>query len=110
MTFIIVFLLSFVRSAMGEACTASWYSTRDSGQSGTATASGRPLNDGALTAAHRTLPFGSKVRVTNKSNGQSVMVTINDRGPFVRGRCIDLTLAAKKAIGMGGTAPVEVGR
>jgi rare lipoprotein A len=76
---------------------------------GTKTASGRRLHDGAMTAAHRTLPFGTKVRVTNKRNGRSVVVTITDRGPFIRGRVIDLTLAAANAIGMGRSiAPVSV--
>jgi rare lipoprotein A len=57
---------------------------------------------------HRTLPFGTKVKVTNKRNGRSVTVRINDRGPFVRGRIIDLTPAAAKALGFNGLAPVEV--
>jgi rare lipoprotein A len=84
---------------------ASVYST----ESGNRTASGGRLNPGALTAAHRSLPFGTKVRVTNKRNGKSVVVTINDRGPFVRGRIIDLTPAGATAIGMGwGLAPVNV--
>jgi rare lipoprotein A len=86
---------------------ASVYSTKH----GSRTASGRRLNDGALTAAHRTLPFGTKVRVTNKRNGRSVVVTITDRGPFIRGRVIDLTMAGAKAIGMGwGLAPVTLNR
>ena len=55
-----------------------------------------------MTAAHRTLPFGTKVRVTNKRNGKSVIVTINDRGPFIRGRIIDLSTAAAGVIGMKG--------
>ena len=63
---------------------------------------------GGLTAAHRSLPFGSRVRVTNKRNGRSVVVRINDRGPFVRGRIIDLTPAGARAIGMDGLAQVEV--
>jgi rare lipoprotein A len=83
---------------------ASVYST----DSGSGTASGQKLNPGALTAAHRTLPFGTKVKVTNKSNGRSVTVTINDRGPFVRGRVIDLTPAAARAIGFNGLAPVTL--
>ncbi len=63
-----------------------------------------------MTAAHRTLPFGTQVRVTNKSNGRSVVVTINDRGPFVRGRIIDLSTGAAGVIGMmgAGVAPVTV--
>ena len=86
---------------------ASVYSTKH----GTKTASGKRLNDGALTAAHRSLPFGTKVRVTNKRNGRSVVVTITDRGPFIRGRVIDLTMAGANAIGMGwGIAPVSLDR
>ena len=68
----------------------------------------KELNPGGLTAAHRTLPFGTKVKVTNKRNGRSVTVRINDRGPFVRGRIIDLTPAAAQALGFSGLAPVEV--
>jgi rare lipoprotein A len=83
---------------------ASIYST----DSGSSTASGQRLNPGALTAAHRTLPFGTKVRVTNKKNGRSVVVTINDRGPFVRGRVIDLTPAGGRALGFSGLATVDL--
>jgi rare lipoprotein A len=94
--------------AQTQSGIASVYSTK---HDGTRTASGKRLNDGALTAAHRTLPFGTKVRVTNKRNGRSVVVTITDRGPFVRGRVIDLTMAGANAIGMGyGLAPVTVDR
>jgi rare lipoprotein A len=71
-------------------------STRDKNQNGSKTASGRPLRDHELTAAHRSLPFGSKVRVTG-SNGRSVVVTITDRGPFARGRIIDLSAGATGA-------------
>ena len=83
---------------------ASVYST----DSGSGTASGQKLNPNALTAAHRTLPFGTKVRVTNKSNGRSVIVTINDRGPFTRGRIIDVTPAAARALGFSGLAKVSL--
>src|ERR1700704_3695841 len=85
---------------------ASVYSTREQGGR---TASGVKLNDNALTAAHRTLPFGSKVTVTNAKNGHSVVVTITDRGPFVRGRVIDLTPAGARALGFSGLAPVTLG-
>ena len=61
-----------------------------------------------MTAAHRTLPFGTKVRVTNKKNGQSVVVTINDRGPFVRGRVIDVTPAGARALGFSGLTQVTL--
>jgi len=79
---------------------------------GSRTASGQRFNPSAMTAAHRTLPFGTKVRVTNKRNGKSVVVTINDRGPFIRGRIIDLSTAAAGVIGMrsSGVAPVSVER
>lgn len=83
---------------------ASIYST----DSGSRTASGKRLNPGALTAAHRTLPFGTNVRVTNKKNGRSVIVTINDRGPFVRGRVIDLTPAGARALGFSGLTRVAL--
>jgi rare lipoprotein A len=74
------------------------------------TASGERFDAHELTAAHRTLPFGTRVRVTNHSNGRSVVVTINDRGPFVRGRIIDVTPATAHALGMSGLAPVSVER
>jgi rare lipoprotein A len=61
-----------------------------------------------MTAAHKCLKFGSKVRVTNKSTGQSATVTITDRGPYVRGRCIDLTKAAALSLGFVGLASVNV--
>jgi rare lipoprotein A (peptidoglycan hydrolase) len=79
---------------------------------GSQTASGQRFNPNDMTAAHRTLPFGTKVRVTNKRNGKTVVVTINDRGPFIRGRVIDLSTAAAGVIGMksSGLAPVTVER
>ena len=77
-------------------------------ESGSGTASGQKLNREAFTAAHRTLPFGSKVKVTNKSNGRSVVVTINDRGPFVHGRVIDVTPAAARMLGFSGLAQVTL--
>ena len=95
---------SVTSSLAEQAGIASVYSH----ESGSATANGGKLNHAALTAAHRTLPFGSKVRVTNKSNGRSVTVTINDRGPFVRGRIIDLSPAAAQSLGFSGLAQVSV--
>src|SRR6476646_1166419 len=94
-------------SARAESGIASLYSTRELG---TKTASGRALHDGALTAAHKTLPFGSRVRVTNRANGRSVVVTVTDRGPYVRGRVIDLTPAGARALGFSGIARVSVER
>ena len=77
---------------------------------GNRTASGERFDPGQLTAAHRTLPFGSMVRVTNMSNGDSVVVRINDRGPFHGGRVIDVSHAAAREIGMhrSGTARVKL--
>ena len=90
-----------------ETCTASHYGIGDS-YHGRRTASGERFNTHALTAAHRTRRFGSHVTVTNLGNGRSVRVRISDRGPFIKGRCIDLSFAAAKAIGMGGLAKVSV--
>jgi rare lipoprotein A len=75
---------------------------------GSKTASGENFDPGQLTAAHRTLPFGTMVRVTNKTTGQSVVVRINDRGPFIRGRVIDLSPRAAAAVGFSGLAPVSL--
>jgi rare lipoprotein A len=74
------------------------------------TASGERADPQKLTAAHRTLPFGTRVQVVNKRNGRKVTVRINDRGPFVRGRVIDLTPAAAHVLGFSGLAPVSVVR
>lgn len=86
---------------------ASYYA---SGFEGRPTASGEPYRGRALTAAHRTLPFGTRVKVTNLANGRSVEVRVNDRGPFHRRRVIDLSRAAAERLGMvrRGRAPVEV--
>jgi rare lipoprotein A len=70
------------------------------------TASGQPFNPHAMTAAHRTLPFGTHLNVTNPRTGKTVNVLINDRGPFVRGVSLDLSLGAAQAIGMHGTGSV----
>jgi rare lipoprotein A len=78
------------------------------GHKGGKTANGERVHPGAYTAAHRTLPFGTKVHVVNKKNGRSVTVRINDRGPFIVGRVIDLTPAAAQALGFSGLAPVSV--
>jgi rare lipoprotein A len=76
--------------------------------SGERTANGQRATPSGLTAAHRSLPFGTMVRVTNRSNGRSVVVRINDRGPFVHGRVIDLTPAGAHALGFNGLAPVTL--
>ena len=75
---------------------------------GEKTANGEHASPHGLTAAHRTLPFGSKVQVTNLNNGRRAVVRINDRGPFVRGRIIDLTPAGARALGFSGLAPVKL--
>ena len=93
--------------ARGFAGKASWYGRELHGRR---TASGERFNMNAMTAAHRSLRFGTRVRVTNRRNGRSVVVRINDRGPFTGGRVIDLSYAAARKIGMvaSGTAPVRV--
>jgi rare lipoprotein A len=87
---------------------ASWYSVRTN--SGTRTASGERLSNNASTAAHKTLPLGSRVRVTNMANGKSEIVRITDRGPFIKGRIIDVTIGCAERIGIysRGVAPVKV--
>ncbi len=81
-------------AAKGGCGSASWYALTSR------TASGERMNPALLTAAHRTLPFGTKVKVTNQNNGRAVVVRINDRGPFIKGRVIDLSKAAAREIGM----------
>ncbi len=84
---------------------ASWYGP---GFHGRKTASGERFNAGDFTAAHRTLPFGTRVRVMNRANGRSVVVRINDRGPYAHGRVIDLSRASAKALGVNGVAQVAL--
>jgi rare lipoprotein A len=86
---------------------ASWYGAQHQGKT---TASGEPFDMNALTAAHRELPFGTRVRVTNLDNGRSVIVRINDRGPFRKGRIIDLSRKAAQQLDMlkNGIAPVRI--
>ncbi|MFZ0840199.1 MAG: septal ring lytic transglycosylase RlpA family protein [Xanthobacteraceae bacterium] len=96
-----IFSTALAASAHAQSGIASVYS-------GERTANGEYAHAGRLTAAHRSLPFGTLVRVTHKRTGRSVVVRINDRGPFVGGRIIDLTPAAARAIGFNGLAPVEV--
>jgi rare lipoprotein A len=83
--------------APGQVGMASWYGP---GFDGRATASGERFDQDDLTAAHRRLPLGTHVRVTNLANGRSVVVRINDRGPYARGRLIDVSRAAARRIGM----------
>ena len=94
-------------SGYQERGIASWYGKKFHGRK---TSSGETYNMYALTAAHKTLPLGTRLNVTNLNNNKTVSVRINDRGPFVRGRIIDLSYAAAKKIDMlgTGTAPVEL--
>jgi rare lipoprotein A len=89
--------------AKGQSGMASVYSYR-----GGRTASGERMNPGSLIAAHRSLRFGTMVQVTNRRNGRQVVVRIVDRGPFIRGRVIDLSPAAARTLGFSGLAPVNL--
>lgn len=84
---------------------ASWYSVTFQGH---LTANGERYDGGALTAAHRTLPLGSYVRVRSLATGKSIVVRINDRGPYVKGRVIDLSYAAAEALGLPGARSMRV--
>jgi len=84
---------------------ASWYGQR---HQGLATASGEAFDMNKLTAAHRTLPFGTRLKVTNVENGRSVVVRVNDRGPWVNDRVLDLSQAAAKSLGMLGDGVTKV--
>lgn len=84
-------------TASAQCGRASWYGP---GFHGRTTANGERFNQGALTAAHKSMRFGTKLRVTNKSNGKSVIVRINDRGPYIKGRFLDLSKGAASKIGM----------
>ena len=87
-------MLAFSAGTAAAQCgSASWYALYSK------TASGERMNPAAMTAAHRTLPFGTKLKVTNQRNGKSVVVRINDRGPFIKGRVIDLSKAAANQLG-----------
>jgi rare lipoprotein A len=81
---------------------ATWY------QSGHRTANGERFNPDGMTVAHKKLPFNTMLRVTNPKNGNSILVRVNDRGPFVKGRELDLARGAARAIGMKGTEKVHM--
>ena len=103
---VLLFVLAPVLFAF-QTGNASWYGGKFQGRP---TANGEIFDTNKFTAAHRTLPFGTRVKVTNLRNGKSTVVRINDRGPFIQGRIIDLSKAAAEAIGMidTGTAPVSI--
>jgi len=104
----LVLASTLVTSIMAIPMTASAQDGIASVYSGGRTANGETARASGLTAAHRSLPFGTLVRVTNQRSGRSVVVRINDRGPFVRGRVIDVTPAAANALGFSGLAPVTL--
>ena len=97
-----------VLSAHSETGKASYYSTKCNG--GTHTTSGQKLVNSSNTAAHKTLPFGTLVRVTNLKNGRSEVVKITDRGPHIKGRIIDVTVGVAKKLGFinSGVIPVKI--
>jgi rare lipoprotein A len=100
-----VFFMAQAPAAEAQSGVASVY-----GYSGGKTASGERASPKGLTAAHRSLPFGTRVRVVNKRNGKTVVVRINDRGPFIKGRIIDVTPAAASALGFSGLTKVTLER
>ena len=105
--FLFVCLLFTACKTVKEDGVASYYADKFDGRK---TASGATFHQNRLTAAHRTLPFGTRVKVKNMSNGKTVKVTVNDRGPFVQGRTIDLSKKAAKKLGMlqQGVAQVQL--
>jgi rare lipoprotein A len=113
-TLLLSSLLAFVLGACGtskstftQAGQGSYYADKFRGRP---TASGTPYRPSKLTAAHNTLPFGTKIRVTNTRTGRSVKVVVNDRGPHVKGRIVDLSKRAARKIGLvdAGVAPVQL--
>jgi rare lipoprotein A len=95
-------LAALTETASAQCGRASWYALTSR------TASGERMNPSDFTAAHRSLPFGTKVKVTNNSNGKAVIVRINDRGPFVRGRLLDVSKAAARELGFVGVGHTSV--
>jgi rare lipoprotein A len=95
------------KSTFSQSGQGSYYADKFAGRP---TASGAPYRPGKLTAAHNTLPFGTKIRVTNTRTGRSVKVVVNDRGPHVKGRIVDLSKKAAHKIGLtqAGVAPVHL--
>lgn len=102
-----IMLFALSGSVHAESGTASIYGNGD-GYAGRKTANGERMDPRALTAAHKTIPFGTRITVVNQRTGRQIVVRINDRGPFVRGRIVDLSPAAAAAIGCDGLCPVSV--
>ena len=109
LSFLIIFTLFLFscRTAVRDTGKASYYGNEFDGRR---TASGEIFRQNRLTAAHKTLPFGTKLKVKNLTNGKTVKVKVNDRGPFVKGRMLDLSSKAAKKLGMlkQGVADVEI--
>jgi len=102
--FLVLSLSLFLSEAFAmQAGKISWYGP---GFNGRKTASGEIFNQYALTAAHKSLPFGTKVKITNPTNNKSVIIRVNDRGPFVKGREFDLSKGAAQAIGVKGIGKI----
>lgn len=102
--------ITMTRGVPPQSCIASQYGVGD-GYHGRRTASGAVFNTHAsqpFTAAHRSLPFGTMITVTNLNNGLSIRARVTDRGPFKKGRCVDLGRAGANALKMGGLAPVSL--
>jgi peptidoglycan lytic transglycosylase len=110
MVWFVVYIASIITALINVSNAEEGIASHYNRNSGSRVACGGALNEGGMTAAHRTLPCGTKVRVANKKNGKSVTVTINDRGPFVSGRVIDVTPTAARALGFSGLAPVSVSK
>ena len=105
MRFALSLLLLSTLPAAAESGMGSWYGP---GYYGHRTACGQTLTSSSMWAAHKTLPCGTSIRVTNSQTGKTVVVQVEDRGPYVRGWIVDLTSPAAQAIGMGSTIPVTV--
>lgn len=95
-------LMGSMEMASAQCGRASWYALHSR------TASGERMNPAAMTAAHRSLPFGTRLKVTNQRNGRAVIVRINDRGPFIRGRMLDLSRGAAGQLGFIGAGQTKV--
>jgi len=95
------------KSAFTQSGQGSYYADKFNGRP---TASGAPYRPGKMTAAHNTLPFGTKIKVTNVKNGRSVKVTVNDRGPHVKGRIVDVSRKAARKLDLvdAGVVPVQL--
>ena len=105
MRFVAFILIIFSTPALAGQTVATWYGQEHAGKR---TASGERFNPDGLTAAHRSLPFGTCLRVSNPKTGRSVSVHVNDRGPFTKGVSLDLSHGAAQAIGMRSTQSVSV--